>query len=82
MERKLAPQLTQRFFITGEKDDELGERVVLILEGKEKDITFDLKELKEFEKPKAIYYVDSFEETHTKKVDKRSTIERLNREVK
>ncbi len=82
VEKKLATHLSQRFFITGEKDDELGERVVLIIEGKEKDINLDLKELKEYEKPKAIYYVDSFEETHTKKVDKRSTIERLNRKVK
>lgn len=82
VEKKLALQLSQRFFITDEKDEDLGERVVLIIEGKEEDVQLDLDQLEDYEKPKAVYYVASFEETHTKKVDKRSTIERLNRNVK
>jgi len=82
VEKKLAQQLSQRFFITDEKDDELGECVVLIIEGKEEDVQLDLDQLEDYEKPKSIYYVDTFEETHTKKVDKRSTIERINRKVK
>lgn len=77
VEQKLAAHIEQRFFITGMNDEDLGEKVVLIVEGKESKYKNSFNHLDKYEVPREIYFVDAFEETHTKKVDKRSTLERL-----
>jgi len=77
VEQKLAAHITQRFFITGMNDEDLGEKVVLIVEGKESKYNDSFNHLDTYEVPREVYFVDVFEETHTKKVDKRSTLERL-----
>lgn len=77
VEQKLAPHIEQRFFIIGMNDEDLGEKVVLIVEGKESKYKNSFNHLDTYEVPREVYFVDAFEETHTKKVDKRSTLERL-----
>ena len=58
----------QRYFITGIPDEKLGQKVVLIIEGEEKEINFDT--LNKYEKPKEIFFVSKFVETHTGKIDR------------
>ena len=75
VEKKLESTLDRRYFIAGEGDDTLGERVVLVIEGEAFDAsTHKLFEdhlnlvLERFERPKAIYFRGTFEETSSGKV--------------
>jgi O-succinylbenzoic acid--CoA ligase len=71
----------KRFFVTGLPHPELGESVVLIVEGSplpdqtENHLTQFLQHsLSKYERPKSIRYVPSFAETPTGKIDKRLTL--------
>ena len=71
----------KRFFVVGLPHPELGESVVLILEGSplpnetENHLTQFLQHsLSKYERPKSIRYVPSFAETPTGKIDKRLTL--------
>lgn len=82
IEEKLAVIMKQRFFVTGIKDIELGEKLVLIIEGVENaDCNLSevkkLKSLNKYEQPKEIYYLENFIETATKKVQRKRTLEQL-----
>lgn len=77
VEQKLANRIEQRFFITGMKDEDLGEKVVLVIEGKKFNVNDAFDSLDKYEVPKETYLVERFEETHTKKVDKRLTLQSL-----
>ncbi len=65
------------FFISGETDEELGQKVILIIEGKERDLLGAFKKLAKFEVPKKIHFVHKFALTHTGKMDKRVVLEKL-----
>ena len=79
IEEKLSDVIKQRFFIASEKDEVLGEKVILIIERKNnskfkiQDSIFSF--LGKFQKPKNVYYVDKFLETKTKKVNRKATLE-------
>ncbi len=69
-----------RFFITSIPDKKLENKVILIIESKEwitkkiNALKLDLKQvLSKFEQPKVIYFVDEFEETPTKKIQRNRT---------
>jgi O-succinylbenzoic acid--CoA ligase len=75
MENKIAPLIEQRFYISSQKDELLGEKVILIIEG-EVFSTVDLQNLRmklstslnNFEMPRAFVFIPKFEETSTGKV--------------
>jgi O-succinylbenzoic acid--CoA ligase len=69
IEDKLATLISRRFFVNGEPDDTLGERVVLYIEGE----TIKLDEsvfnaLDKYEKPKEVVFIPKFKETATGKI--------------
>ena len=73
-----------RFFIAPKPDDQLGERVCLILEGSPLENTVAAvmmegvrKRLSKFEVPKEIQYAATFTETSTQKIDRRATLGKL-----
>jgi O-succinylbenzoic acid--CoA ligase len=72
--------ITRRFFISSLPHTELGESVVLILEGKkseeeEKVIMEKLKPaLQKFEIPKAVKFVEQFKMTATEKIDRKNCL--------
>lgn len=69
VEAKLAAKIPRRFFVSGLPDDDLGEKVVLYIEGTSWEIdhsVFDM--LDKYEKPKAIIFVPKFKETATGKI--------------
>lgn len=84
IEKKLAGIIDTRFFITGEKDPLLGEKMVLVLEGSENDfhpqaILKAIKpKLSRYEVPKKIYFVAAFPETASGKVNRLQTRKMLN----
>jgi len=73
-----------RSFVASQPDELLGEKVVLILEGKplaankEAELLHNLsKFLKKFELPKVLYYSPAFAETATGKLSRRRTLQKL-----
>lgn len=70
-----------RFFVAGQPDDRLGERVCLVIEGtplpdsKAKPLLAALTErLGVYERPREIIYRSVFQETPTRKVNRRATL--------
>ncbi|UII76033.1 AMP-binding protein [Flagellimonas sp. HMM57] len=83
IEAKLEHMVNCRFFVMGIPDEMLGQKLILILEGEDNDISRlhqkikTLKELDKFEIPKEIHTVPSFIETKSGKVDRIKTTETL-----
>jgi len=77
IEKKLSKIISNRFFVAGKIDETLGEKVVLILEGNQKDIHYKGADLLKFETPKEIYFVEKFLETETKKIQRRKIMDLL-----
>ncbi|MFD0993040.1 AMP-binding protein [Tenacibaculum geojense] len=85
IEEKLSEIIPFRFFVTGIKDEYLGEKLILIIEGdlneidkeKLKKIVLKSSKLSKFEKPKLFYFLDSFIETGTKKIQRAKTLDLL-----
>ncbi len=62
----------RRFFIAGKSDKSLGEKVVLVVEGKSMDIS--CKALDKFEQPKEIHFIPEFVETKSGKIHRQTTL--------
>lgn len=75
VEQKLSKILPFRFFIAGLPDKLLGEKVVLLCEGKpiKIDESFNDK-LTKFEKPREILFCKKFIETTTQKINRKETL--------
>jgi O-succinylbenzoic acid--CoA ligase len=78
IEKKLSPLLTnQDFFVAGIPDDRLGQKLVLIIEGKQQELPARLKlALATYEIPKEIFYLDEFVRTETQKINRLQTLEK------
>ena len=79
MEEKLSTLIKDRFFIAGIPDEQLGQKVILVVEGEYRDFsksTWDV--LDKYEKPKAIFFVPKFLETETGKIKRKEIIKTLN----
>ena len=78
IEEKLSSIIKQRFFVAGVSDDRFGEKLILIIEGEKKEISFKLvKNLSKYETPKEVYFVNSFVETETKKIQRTETLKKV-----
>ncbi len=78
IEEKLSTKIDKRFFVGGLPDEKLGEKLVLIVEGKKAiidDVIFDT--LSKFEKPKQIYFVSEFPETKTGKIKRKEILQSI-----
>lgn len=78
IENKLQCKIPEQFFITSIPDDTLGEKAILIVEGKDvklEDSIFD--GLDKYEKPKAVYTVDKFVDTASGKIHRKNTLEQV-----
>lgn len=79
IEAKLQSQISQRFLIASNEDNELGEKLILIIEGKKRMISSSIFDcLDKFEKPKEIVYIPQFAETSSGKVHRKNTLKFLN----
>src|SRR5690625_233129 len=85
IEEKLSAIIPQRFFVYGEADAELGERLVLFIEGnftkeeftnlKNKIHSYSL--LEKYELPKQIYNLSEFSQTTSGKIKRKETFNRF-----
>ena len=78
IEEKLATKIHSRFFVAGVKDADLGEKLVLIIEGENQtfeDTIFD--GLDKYEKPKEVFFVAKFTETENGKIKRKEILESI-----
>lgn len=78
IEEKLSTLIPRRYFVFGLADDNLGEKVVLYVEGEPLVIdesTFNV--LTKFEKPKEIIFIPKFKETATGKIMRKDSLKSL-----
>ena len=75
VEQKLDGKLDRRFFITSKEDKELGEKVVLVVEGEHFAIDTTIFDcLDKYEHPREILFVTKFKETENGKVLRKESI--------
>ncbi|MFC7772823.1 AMP-binding protein [Flavobacterium sp. GCM10027622] len=78
IEEKIYERMSNRFFIDSFPDKQLGEKVVLIVEGVENKLeesVFDT--LDKYERPKVVFYVAKFLETETGKIKRKEIVQQL-----
>ncbi len=82
VEYHLSSLIPQRFFIAGIPDKEWGEKVALFIEASSASIDTrqlqskiaQLEKIDKYERPKAIYLLDQFVETHSGKINRLQTL--------
>lgn len=75
IEEKLSNEIHSRFFVGGIADPDLGEKLILVIEGEKPaldGVTFDM--LDKYEKPKEVFYVSKFMETENGKVKRKEIL--------
>ena len=75
LEQKLEGFIKERFFISSQKDNTLGEIVVIIIERSVPYETLNFEILEPRRRPKRIYYVDMFKETVSGKIKRQETFD-------
>ena len=74
IEEKLSTKIENRFYVIGKPDKDLGEKLILVIEGEKQEIDpaiFDA--LDKYEKPKEIVFVSKFKDTKTSKILRKET---------
>src|SRR5690606_22543294 len=81
VEEKLSLHINQPFFIASEKDEALGERIILIIEGEKQlqleDFSEAFEMLSVYEKPKKIFSAAQFIYTETEKIKRAEVLKNL-----
>ncbi len=81
IEKKLASEIKQPFFIASEKDKALGEKVVLIIESdyksKKDEFSVIFENLSKYERPKKIISIEKFLYTETGKIKRAETLAQI-----
>ena len=75
LEQQLEGFIEERFFITSQKEDTLGEIVVIVIERSKPYETLIFDVLEPLKRPKHIYYVDAFKETVSGKIKRQETLD-------
>lgn len=78
IEEKLSTHIPRRYFVYGQADDVLGEKVVLYVEGEPISIDDEVfSVLDKYEKPKSIVFIPKFTVTATGKIVRKESIDSL-----
>ncbi len=82
LEARLGTMIDSRFFLAGQPDDTLGERLVLVVEGsgnpdKLQKLISESEAFDTYEVPKEIHFVEAMRETPSAKVDRQATVASL-----
>ena len=75
LEQQLEGFIEERFFITSQKENSLGETVVIVIERSTPYETLNFDVLEPMKRPKHIYYVDTFKETVSGKIKRQETLD-------
>lgn len=73
LEQQLEDFIEERFFITSQKDNSLGEIVIIVIERSKPYDTLNFDILESIKRPKRIYYVNQFIETISGKIKRQET---------
>ncbi|MDK7375133.1 AMP-binding protein [Weeksella virosa] len=71
IEEKLKPYLQRAFYVSSKRDDLLGEKLILMIEGDPFDFQLDDIDFNQFEKPKEIIFQPQFDRTESGKIKRR-----------
>ena len=71
IEERLKHIIPSDFYITSEKDQILGEKVILVVEGEEMKIDLDSAKLSRYQLPKEILFIPLFERTESGKIKRK-----------
>lgn len=75
IEEKLIKLLDSRFFVIGIPDEDLGEKLMLVIEGEQYELPANLfDKLDKYEKPKEVLFVSKFKETGNGKIIRRDSL--------
>lgn len=75
IEAKLGKQIVQSFFITGVSDENLGQKVLLVIEGEPFTVSDTLfSNLEKYEQPKEVVFIPEFVRTETAKINIKKTL--------
>jgi O-succinylbenzoic acid--CoA ligase len=75
IEDKLSTLIPRRYFVYGQPDETLGEKVILFIEGEPITIEESVFEvLEKFEKPREVVFIPKFKETATGKIMRKESI--------
>jgi O-succinylbenzoic acid--CoA ligase len=85
IENKLSQCIKNEFFVAGIKDEKLGEKLILVIESLDQNISKDLifkqinslKSLSKYQIPKEIYFIDQLVKTPTDKINRKETLKKL-----
>lgn len=75
IEEKLAGKIEPRYFISSKEDKELGEKIILVIEGNSFNVDTSIFDtLDKYEKPKEILFVPKFKETGNGKIIRKESL--------
>ncbi|MFV8369665.1 AMP-binding protein [Flavobacterium sp. LB2R40] len=78
IEDKLSHKINSRFFVTGIEDVDLGEKLVLVIEGQNQTLDENIFDcLDKYEKPRHVFYVANFAETENGKIKRKEILESI-----
>lgn len=80
LEQKFSTQIKEEFFVASEKDEALGEKLILVIQSEsqnEEKYRALLKDFHSYEKPKKIYFISEFEYTDTGKIRRGEILKNL-----
>jgi O-succinylbenzoic acid--CoA ligase len=70
----LSDKIESRFFVTSTEDADLGEKLILVIEGEKQTLdTTIFDSLDKYEKPKEVFFVSQFIETANGKIKRKET---------
>ena len=75
LEQQLEGFIDERFFITSQKEDSLGEIMVIVIERSTPYEILNFDDLDPMKRPKHIYYVDQFKQTASGKIKRQETLD-------
>jgi len=77
IENKIAPYIKREFFVAGIPDEKLGEKLVLLIEGKSFDLPDWSRILTRYEIPKQVFFIDKFYRTDSGKIQRKKNLSYL-----
>ena len=77
IENTLKPYIDSVFVVLGKEDKLLGEKLILVIEGKEKPLNFPKNILPKNKTPKEIYFIAQFPRTQSGKIKRKEALDLL-----
>ena len=70
IEEQLKPFITTDFFVTSKKDETLGQKLILVIEGNKREINIQSASLTKYQFPKEIIFIEEFPRTESGKIQR------------